>query len=110
MSGDFGGFFTTARPSSPAGPPGTPSGAPPPAPARSPILGIAALVLVVSGFLVTMLGGNQGGLLGMPALLLGLVLGAIAWGRGLGKVWGQAAVFGVFGLIGLSLLLELLRL
>lgn len=77
---------------------------------RSPVLGIAALVLVVAGVVVTLFGGNQGGLLGVPAVLLGFLLGGVAWGGGYGAAWGRTAVLGVFGLVGLSVLLELLGL
>jgi hypothetical protein len=77
---------------------------------RSPALGIVALVLVVGGIGITLFGGNQGGLLGMPAALLGLLLGGVAWIGGYGAAWGRTAVLGMLGLVGLSVLLELLRL
>jgi hypothetical protein len=109
-------FFTSSRPRAPAGAGGGgsvghgPGGGASPRTARSPLLGIAALVLVVAGLWVTLFGGNQGGLLGVPAALLGLVLGAVAWGGGYGAVWGRAAVLGVLGSVGLAVLLELVRL
>jgi len=48
------------------------------------------------------------GLLGMPAVLLGLLLGGVAWSGGYGAAWGRATVLGVFGLVGLYVFLELL--
>ena len=109
-------FFTAPRARAPAGAGGGDSvgrghdGGAPRRTTRAPVLGIAALVLVVAGVGVTLFGGNQGGLLGMPAVLLGLRLGVVAWGGGYGAAWGRAAVLGVFAVVGLSLLLELLRL
>ena len=111
-----GDFFAAPRARAPAGAGGGgavgrgPDGGAPTRTTRSPVLGIAALVLVVAGVGVTLFGGNQGGLLGMPAVLLGLLLGAGAWGGGYGAAWGRAAVLGVLGLVVLSVLLELLRL
>lgn len=43
-------------------------------------------------------------------MLVGLLLGVIAWAGGYGEAWGRAAVLGILGLAGLSVLLELLRL
>jgi hypothetical protein len=86
-----------------------PDGGAPPRTTRSPALGIASLVLVVGGIGVTLFGGNQGGLLGMPAALLGLLLGVVAWVGAYGAAWGRAAVLSMLGLVGLSVLLELLR-
>lgn len=111
-----GDFYATPRASAPVGATGGASvrGGPgdgaPTRTTRSPVLGIAALVLVVAGVVVTLFGGNQGGLLGVPAALLGFLLGGVAWGGGYGATWGRAAVLGVLGLVGLSVLLELLRL
>jgi hypothetical protein len=64
---------------------------------------------VIGGIGVTLFGGNQGGLLGMPAALLGLLLGVVAWVGAYGAAWGRAAVLAMLGLVGLSVLLELLR-
>lgn len=107
------GFFTAPRARGPAGASGdgpngrAPDGAPPRT-TRSPMVGIASLMLAVAGVGVTLFGGNQGGLLGMPAMLLGLLLGGVAWSGGYGAAWGRATVIGVFGLVGLSVFLELL--
>ena len=109
-------FFTAPRARAPADASGGgsnghgPGGGAPPRTTRSPVLGIAALVLVIAGVGVTLFGGNQGGLLGMPAVLLGLLLGGVAWIGGYGAAWGRVAALGVLGLMGLSLLLELLGL
>ena len=109
-------FFTAPRVRAPAGASGDgssgrgPGGGAPPRTTRSPVLGIAALVLAVAGVGVTLFGGNQGGLLGMPAVLLGLLLGGVAWSGGYGAAWGRAVVLGVLGLVGLSVLLELVGL
>ena len=111
-----GDFFAAPRARAPVGASGGgsvghgPGGGAPTRITRSPVLGIAALVLVVAGVVVTLFGGNQGGLLGVPAALLGFLLGGVAWGGGYGAAWGRTAVLGVFGLVGLSVLLELLGL
>jgi|GEM_PF-5943199 len=108
-------FFTAPRGRPPAGASAGASdgrnggGGTPPRTTRSPVLGIAALVFVLAGVGVTLFGGNQGGLLGMPAVLLGLLLGGVAWAGGYGAAWGRTAVLGVLGLVGLSVLLELSR-
>lgn len=106
-------FFTAPRARSPGGASGDgPTGRAPEGAAsrtaRSPVVGIASLALAVAGVGVTLLGGNQGGLLGMPAVLLGLLLGGVAWSGGYGAVWGRVTVIGVFGLVGLSVFHELL--
>jgi len=109
-------FFTSPRARAPAGASGgeavdrDPGGATPHRTTRSPLPGIAALVLVLAGVGVTLFGGNQGGLLGVPAVLLGLLLGGVAWAGRYGAAWGRTAVLAVLGLVGLSVLLELLRL
>jgi hypothetical protein len=108
-------FFTAPPAKVPAGGDGGSAGrgsdgGAPPRTTRSPALGIASLVLVVGGVGVTLFGGNQGGLLGMPAALLGLLLGGVAWVGRYGAAWGRTAVLGMLGLVGLSVLLELLRL
>lgn len=69
-----------------------------------PFLGILALVLVVTGLLVTLLGGNQGGLLGMPLVVAGMGTGAAAAGRGYGRNLGLAAVFLTLGAVGLAVI------
>ena len=56
------------------------------------VLGIVGLSMVVFGIAWTLLAGNLGGLIGMPIMLLGTVLGAIAWWRDRADRWGRAAV------------------
>jgi hypothetical protein len=76
---------------------------------RSPVLGVVACVLVAFGIGWTFFAGNLGGLIGMPIMLTGTVLGAVAWGRDRGRPWGMAAVIGTVAVVGLSVLSELAR-
>ena len=76
--------------------------------ARSPVLGVVACVLVAFGVGWTALAGNLGGLIGMPIMLTGTVLGAVSWGRH-GSSWGMAAVVGTGAVIGLAVLSEFVR-
>lgn len=109
-------FFTSPPARAPAGTGGAgsvgrgPDGGASAPTSRSPVLGITSLVLVLGGVGITLFGGNQGGLLGLPAVLLGLLLGAVAWVGGYGAAWGRAAVLSVLAVVGLSVLLQLVRL
>lgn len=75
---------------------------------RSPTLGVVACLLVAFGVGWTLLAGNLGGLIGMPIMLTGTVLGAVSWGRH-GSPWGMAAVVGTVAVIGLAMLSEFVR-
>jgi hypothetical protein len=117
VDGDFG-FFTRSPSSRPRtrapdlpppdpsqrrGPGGVPSER------RSPVLGLVASALVAFGIGWTFLAGNLGGLIGMPVMLTGTILGAVAWGRDRHDLWGMAAVIGTLAVIGLSVLSGLAR-
>ena len=104
MSGDNGYFATPRRPLPPTDPPvaGQRSDA------RSPTLGVVACALVAFGIGWTLLAGNLGGLIGMPIMLTGTVLGAVSWGRH-GSPWGRSAVAGTVAVIGLAMLSEFVR-